>query len=153
MSNIDKQALRQLATRATPGPWEEENGEVWIMRNGTANSILTGICGDDTSVQQDFDNARFIAAANPETVLALLDELSESQDGKANESSCADSTINLAIKWQMQCKAAEERVAELTEFVQHVKECLVKNGEYAPLSNETIDTILGIRADGKGGIK
>ncbi|EQA1621397.1 ead/Ea22-like family protein [Enterobacter asburiae] len=75
MSNIDKQALRQLATRATPGPWEEENGEVWIMRNGTASSILTSICGDDTSGQQDFDNARFIAAANPETVLALLDEL------------------------------------------------------------------------------
>ena len=75
MSNIDKQALRQLATRATPGPWEEENGEVWIMRNGTANSILTSICGDDTSGQQDFDNARFISAANPTTVLALLDEL------------------------------------------------------------------------------
>lgn len=75
MSNIDKRALRELATRATPGPWEEENGEVWIMRNGTANSILTSICGDDTSGQQDFDNARFISAANPATVLALLDEL------------------------------------------------------------------------------
>jgi len=77
MSNIDKRALRQLADRATPGPWEEENGEVWIMRNGTANSILTSICGDDTSGQQDFDNARFIAAANPATVLALLDELED----------------------------------------------------------------------------
>ncbi|MCD0236429.1 ead/Ea22-like family protein, partial [Enterobacter kobei] len=75
MSNIDKQAFRQLATKATPGPWEEENGEVWIMRNGTATSILTGVCGDDTSGQQDFDNARFIAAANPAAVLALLDEL------------------------------------------------------------------------------
>ncbi len=83
MSNIDKHALRQLATRATPGPWEEENGEVWIMLNGTATSILTGVCGDDTSGQQDFDNARFIAAANPATVLALLDEL-EAKDNRIN---------------------------------------------------------------------
>lgn len=84
MSNIDKQALRQLAIMATPGPWEEENGEVWIMRNGTATSILTGVCGDDTSGQQDFDNARFIAAANTATVLALLDEL-EAKDKRIAE--------------------------------------------------------------------
>ncbi|MCX8976531.1 hypothetical protein NLN92_00695 [Citrobacter portucalensis] len=45
-------------------------------------------------------------------------------------------------------EAAEKRNAELTEFIQHIKKCLVKNGEYAPLSHEVIDTLLGIRADG-----
>lgn len=45
---------------------------------------------------------------------------------------------------------AEKHNAELTEFVQHVNKCLLKNGEYAPLSHELIQTVLGIRADGKG---
>lgn len=43
-------------------------------------------------------------------------------------------------------EAAEKRNAELTEFIQHIKKCIVKNGEYAPLSHEVIDTLLGIRA-------
>lgn len=47
-------------------------------------------------------------------------------------------------------EAAENRVTELTEFIQHVNKCLLKNGEYAPLSHESIQTVLGIRADGKG---
>lgn len=153
MSNIDKQALRNLALRATPGPWTMEHENIWYCENGYTKHLAYFCQGDDVDDSQDDANTRYVAAADPTTVLALLDELSESQADKANESSCADSTINLAIKWQMQCKAAEERVAELTEFVQHVKKCLVKNGEYAPLSSELIDTILGIRADGMGGIK
>lgn len=45
---------------------------------------------------------------------------------------------------------AEKRNAELTEFLTHIKKCLVRNGEYAPLSHEEIDTLLGIRANGTG---
>jgi len=45
-------------------------------------------------------------------------------------------------------EAAEKRIAELTEFLTHIKKCLVRNGEYAPLSHEEIDTLLGIRAAG-----
>lgn len=140
MSNIDKQTLRQLADRAIPGPWEEENGEVWIMRNGTANSILTGVCGDDTSGQQDSDNARFIAAANPETVLALLDELEAAEkqiaELKSGIKSANDRYENrtptqwaydqacLAIeKHRTRADDAEERIAELEarEFVVNIK--------------------------------
>lgn len=46
-------------------------------------------------------------------------------------------------------KEAEKRIADLTEFLMHIKKCLVKNGEYAPLSHEEIDTLLGIRVDMK----
>ncbi|WP_352486551.1 hypothetical protein [Citrobacter sedlakii] len=47
-------------------------------------------------------------------------------------------------------RAAEKRNAELTEFLTHIKKCLVKNREYAPVSHEEIDTLLGIRAAGIG---
>lgn len=51
-------------------------------------------------------------------------------------------------RWADKFREAKKRNAELTEFIQHIKKCLVKNGEYAPLSHEEIDTLLGIRADG-----
>lgn len=50
----------------------------------------------------------------------------------------------------VQLANAESKCREQTEFLAHVKKCLAKNGEYSPLSHETIDTILGIRPDGKG---
>lgn len=151
MSSIDKQALREAAERALQGKWDHEAGAIWNTdESGWVQHLAAVDAGDDISDEEHKGNMRFITLATPAVVLDLLDELSKSQADKANESSCADSTIDLAIKWQMQCKAAEERVAELTEFVQYVKECLVKNGEYAPLSYESIDTALGIRADGKG---
>lgn len=43
-------------------------------------------------------------------------------------------------------EAAEGRNTELVEFLQHVKKCLVRNREYAPLSHMEIDTLLGIRS-------
>lgn len=45
-------------------------------------------------------------------------------------------------------EAMRKRNAELTEFLMHIKKCLVRNGEYSPLSHEEIDTLLDIRADG-----
>lgn len=154
MSIIDKQALQAAAEKALQGKWDYEAGAIWNTdESGMVQHMAAVEAGDDISDEEHKSNMRFITLATPAVVLKLLDELSESQAVKAKESACADSTINLAIKWQMQCKAAEEKVAELTEFVQHVKKFLVKNGEYAPLSHETIDTVLGIRSDGKGGIK
>lgn len=154
MSNIDKQAIREAAEKALQGKWDYETGAIWNTdESGMVQHMVAVEAGDDISDEEHKSNMRFITLATPAVVLGLLDELYESKAAEANESSCADSTINLAIKWQMQCKAAEERAAELTDFVLHVKKCLVKNGEYAPLSHETIDTVLGIRADGKGDIK
>ena len=103
MSNIDKQALRESAEKATKGDWwsdvVENDGEygegedrasgyhsyaVYVgheslldMTNSTAACIHEEwdhdyrMAWDETAKR----NAEFIAAANPATVLALLDEL------------------------------------------------------------------------------
>lgn len=39
---------------------------------------------------------------------------------------------------------AEANIAELTEFLAHVKKCLVRDGEYSPLTHERIDRLLDI---------
>lgn len=154
MCNIDKQALQAAAEKALQGKWDYEAGAIWYTdEKGLVRHMVAVEAGDDISDEDHKSNMRFITLVTPAVVLGLLDELYESKATEANESSCANSVIDSAIKWQMQCKAAEERAAELTDFVLHVKKCLVKNGEYAPLSHEEIDTLLGIRADGKGDIK
>ena len=74
-------------------------------------------------------------------------------DGGCICASCCDSEYTSNLKVTLvtaleRLDAAEKRIAELTEFLAHIKKCLVRNGEYAPLSHEEIDTLLGIRAAG-----
>ncbi|EPG4896188.1 ead/Ea22-like family protein [Citrobacter koseri] len=79
MSNIDKRALREAAEKATPGRWEYYPGNTSIEYNVDSmdedqGSIVYVDSGDFTQKQTDL-NGTFIAAANPATVLPLLDEL------------------------------------------------------------------------------
>lgn len=79
----DKYAeLRRLAESATPGPWEsvkrsEYDGSYYFLiqtqeeRNGWEIAEIR--------MDVPHDNAAFIAAANPSTILALLDELEAAQ--------------------------------------------------------------------------
>ncbi|MDN2616451.1 ead/Ea22-like family protein [Enterobacter kobei] len=71
MSNIDKQVLRTAAENATPGEWCTDDYHGVIADAGlNANYYIASCSGPDNR-----SNKRFIAAANPTTVLALLDEL------------------------------------------------------------------------------
>lgn len=89
MSNINKQALREAAEKATCGVWSIEYGEerfdagdALIHREVVGYIPICRIEGahPESGFDEDFQmeqqaNAEFIAAANPATVLALLDEL------------------------------------------------------------------------------
>lgn len=83
MSSIDKRELREAAEKATPGPWEYYPGNTSIEYNVDSmvedqGSIVYVDSGDFTQKQTDLNGA-FIAAANPATVLALLDERERNQ--------------------------------------------------------------------------
>ncbi|ELX9510036.1 ead/Ea22-like family protein [Enterobacter hormaechei] len=87
MSSIDKRALREAAEKATPGRWEYYPGNTSIEYNVDSmdegqGSIVYVDSGDFTKKQTDLNGA-FIAAANPATVLALLDEL-KAKDNRIN---------------------------------------------------------------------
>ncbi|HAX1760726.1 TPA: hypothetical protein JXS72_002195 [Escherichia coli] len=89
MSKIDYQALREKAEKATCGVWSLEYGEgrfdgddALIHREAAGYIPICRIEGahPESGFDEDFQmeqqaNAEFIAAANPATVLALLDEL------------------------------------------------------------------------------
>ncbi|MCT6137421.1 ead/Ea22-like family protein [Escherichia coli] len=69
MSNINYQALRMAAENATPGEWCSDDYGVIADAGLNANYYIASCSGTDNRA-----NKRFIAAANPATVLAVLDE-------------------------------------------------------------------------------
>ncbi len=93
MSKIDYQALREAAEKATCGEWSLEYGDgrfdgddALIHREVAGYIPICRIEGahPESGFDEDFQteqqaNAEFIAAANPATVLALLDERERNQ--------------------------------------------------------------------------
>ncbi|WP_100008744.1 ead/Ea22-like family protein, partial [Escherichia coli] len=79
MSEINYQALRLAAENATPGEWCADDYHGVIADAGlNANYYIASCSGPDNRA-----NKRFIAAANPATVLALLDELEAAEKRNA----------------------------------------------------------------------
>ncbi|EHI0141296.1 ead/Ea22-like family protein [Escherichia coli] len=155
MSKINYQALREKAEKATSGVWSLEYGEerfdagdALIHREVVGYLPICRIEGahPESGFDEDFQmeqqaNAEFIAAANPATVLALLDELERNQQyikrrdqenedialtvGKlrveleAEEKTSAarlealDRTHKMFQREQCRAEAAEKRIAEL----------------------------------------
>lgn len=121
MSNIDKQALREAAEKATRGPWEMERENIWFTdEDGYTKHLAYVQQGDDVDDKQDHYNTAFIAVANLATVLALLDENLQLQREKD-----ATEAVALALRDDMrqareQLEAAEKRNAEQREYYEGV---------------------------------
>lgn len=142
MSNIDKRALREAAEKATPGPWR-------IARNG--KTITSNQSHPVAVVTEDFHrmlangktggDAEFIAAANPATVLAILDELGlvlKSESEIAIRLMEAKGKIR-ALEEELE--AAEKRVAgleashsNLREAMAGIHNTITGGGAYTPLA-------------------
>ncbi|EMO5717485.1 ead/Ea22-like family protein [Enterobacter bugandensis] len=109
MSNIDKRALREAAEKATQGPWVEKRGEVTTADYEVEGATyLDHICNCEI-VGTESPNAEFIAAANPATVLALLDEL-EAKDQRIADlehERVAMEAVTLAMRDDMRAAAGK----------------------------------------------
>lgn len=103
--NIDKRALREVAERATQGPWEMEQENIWFTdEDGYTKHLAYVEQGDDVDDKQDHYNTAYIAAANPATMLALLDENIQLQQEKD-----AIEAVALALRDDM--RQAREQLA------------------------------------------
>ncbi|ENQ4872580.1 ead/Ea22-like family protein [Salmonella enterica] len=96
MSNIDKQALRKVAEKATPGNWHRSSSRF----NGITATPFS-LCGEEVMLAHTVEkrDAEFIAAANPATMLALRDDMRQARE---------------------QLEAAEKRNAEQREYYEGV---------------------------------
>ena len=89
MSNIDKQALREAAEKATKGQWAVEFDDEIYSTDGVNNEQIAMVFSENEA-----RDAAFIAAANPATVLALLDEL-EAAENRIAELEAREVVVNL----------------------------------------------------------
>ncbi|EAC2098900.1 ead/Ea22-like family protein [Escherichia coli] len=127
MSKIDYQALREKAEKATCGVWSLEYGEerfdgddALIHREAAGYIPICRIEGahPESGFDEDFQieqqaNAEFIAAANPATVLALLDELERNQQYIKRRDQENEEIALTVGKLRVELEAAEKRNAEL----------------------------------------
>ncbi|BBR43213.1 TPA: ead/Ea22-like family protein [Escherichia coli] len=127
MSEINYQALREKAEKATCGVWSLEYGEsrfdcddALIHRDVVGYLPICRIEGahPESGFDEDFQmeqqaNAEFIAAANPATVLALLDERERNQQYiKRRDQENEDIALTVG-KLRVKLEAAEKRNAKL----------------------------------------
>ena len=128
MSKIDYQALREAAEKATCGEWSLEYGEgrfdgddALIHREAAGYIPICRIEGahPESGFDEDFQmeqqaNAEFIAAANPATVLALLDELERNQQYiKRLDQENEDIALTVG-KLRVELEGKDSKIANLT---------------------------------------
>ncbi|ENT7050447.1 ead/Ea22-like family protein [Enterobacter kobei] len=120
MSNIDKRALREAAERAGQNAWEyvytsdlSAPGRGYITVGGAeAIYCLNKAAG---GVKQSENVLRYIAAASPETMLALLNEIAELEQRHCGTALLEREEMHTKTLGRMldELEAAENRIAEL----------------------------------------
>ncbi|EFP4585468.1 ead/Ea22-like family protein [Salmonella enterica] len=103
MSNIDKQALREVAEKATPGNWRRTSS----LFNGITVTPFS-LCGEEVTLAHTVEkrDAEFIAAANPAIMLALLDELEAAKQDSARWFKAFEKAVSIGARY-------EERIEQL----------------------------------------
>lgn len=75
----DYNDLKCLAELACPGPWMQENDDLYFDDDGYTRHLMFtdsghDVCDDECCDSGHRDNLKFIAAANPAAVLAMIAE-------------------------------------------------------------------------------
>ncbi|EJZ0183406.1 ead/Ea22-like family protein [Escherichia coli] len=134
MSKINYQALREAAEKATCGVWSLEYGEerfdagdALIHREVVGYLPICRIEGahPESGFDEDFQmeqqaNAEFIAAANPTTVLALLDELERNQQYIKRRDQENEEIVLTVGKLRVELEAAKSKLNEQREYYEGV---------------------------------
>ncbi|EEC7856135.1 ead/Ea22-like family protein [Escherichia coli O157] len=138
MSEINYQALREKAEKATRGEWSLEYGEnrfdgddALIHREAAGYIPICRIEGahPESGFDEDFQmeqqaNAEFIAAANPATVLALLDERERNQQYIKRRDQENEEIALTVGKLRVELEAAENNLIDSECHVAELEEAL-----------------------------
>ncbi|WP_105517734.1 ead/Ea22-like family protein [Escherichia coli] len=162
MSKIDHQALREAAEKATQGEW------VAFISSGTGTYSVhtpgdkrcedvikwTGFDGQENAE----NNARYIAAFNPEVVQALLDERERNQQYiKSRDQENEDIALTVG-KLRVELEAAKSKLNEQREYYEGViadgskRIAELEAREIKPAKGEVLVVVSGFTGCGKSAI-
>ncbi|HFG5644990.1 TPA: ead/Ea22-like family protein [Salmonella enterica subsp. enterica serovar Korkeasaari] len=139
---IDKRALREVAEKATPGNWRRTSS----LFNGITVTPFS-LCGEEVTLAHTVEkrDAEFIAAANPATMLALLDEL---EHYKSREERVTKLVMDNSTSWDALYKkleAAEKRIAEQSAIVASAEKLVRCKGRYhSELNYRALAKLFGV---------
>ncbi|EAY4018019.1 ead/Ea22-like family protein [Salmonella enterica] len=157
--NIDKRALREVAEKATKGPWkvfsdiDTKTFSIHTPRDKRCENVIKW-GGFDCQPNAEA-NAEFIAAANPATVLALLDEL---EHYKSREERVTKLVMDNSTSWDALYKKledAEKRIAEhrkvLNSLAAVARRYLPDYDEHPEIqaADELLESAAGIKVKGE----
>lgn len=172
MSQIDYQALRAKAEKATCGDWSIEYGEgrfdgddALIHREAAGYIPICRIEGahPESGFDEDFQmeqqaNAEFIAAASPATVLALLDERERNQQYiKRRDQENEDIALTVG-KLRVELEEAKSKLNEQREYYEGVisdgskRIAELEAREIKPAKGEVLVVVSGFTGCGKSAI-
>ncbi|EFO3693592.1 ead/Ea22-like family protein [Escherichia coli] len=172
MSKIDYQVLRAKAEKATCGVWSLEYGEsrfdgddALIYREAAGYIPICRIEGahPESGFDEDFQmeqqaNAEFIAAANPATVLALLDELERNQQYIKRRDQENEEIALTVGKLRVELEAAKSKLNEQREYYEGVisdgskRIAELEAREIKPAKGEVLVVVSGFTGCGKSAI-
>lgn len=136
MSNIDKQALREAAEKATKGQWAVEFDDEIYSTDGVNNEQIAMVFGENEA-----RDAAFIAAANPATVLALLDELEKMQAQSSKWCEAFHKAVSVGARYEeriAELEALEVKLPELKMLSDYLEEVTMRERE---------DILVGVRLE------
>lgn len=172
MSKIDYQALREKAEKATCGVWSLEYGEerfdagdALIHREVVGYLPICRIEGahPESGFDEDFQmeqqaNAEFIAAANPATVLALLDERERNQQYIKSRDQENEEIALTVGRLRVELEAAKSKLNEQREYYEGViadgskRIAELEAREIKPAKGEVLVVVSGFTGCGKSAI-
>lgn len=172
MSKINYQALREKAEKATCGVWSLEYGEdrldagdALIHREVVGYLPICRIEGahPESGFDEDFQmeqqaNAEFIAAANPATVLALLDERERNQQYIKRRDQENEEIALTVGKLRVELEAAKSKLNEQREYYEGViadgskRIAELEAREIKPAKGEVLVVVSGFTGCGKSAI-
>ncbi|MGD8148112.1 ead/Ea22-like family protein [Pseudomonas aeruginosa] len=138
----DHAELRRLAKAATPGPWEYQ-APLKILAADRTSIVLIAL--SHASYREDDANSRLIAAANPKTILALLDEIDRLSD---ELSACTEHPGGCGYWREAAKRRAEERDRlraqnDALRGALHAVQAEV-DGNLRPLTRDLVNMVSGL---------
>ncbi|HDV1092051.1 TPA: ead/Ea22-like family protein [Escherichia coli] len=153
MSKIDYQALREAAEKATKGKWAVEFDDEIYSTDGINHEQIAMVFSENES-----RDAEFIAAANPATVLALLDEWERNQQYiKRRDQENEDIALTVG-KLRVELEETKSKLNEQREYYEGVisdgskRIAELEAREIKPAKGEVLVVVSGFTGCGKSAI-
>ncbi|MDP5770626.1 ead/Ea22-like family protein [Pseudomonas aeruginosa] len=150
---MDTNKLKELAERATPGPWvvdAQQSGAIFNIESESGDLCIAMSQENPASTRLEMNeqrrvNAEFIAAANPQAILALLDQI----DGLSEELSACTEHPGGCGYWREAAKRRAEERDQLRAENEHLRGALHAiqaevDGNLRPLTRDLVNMVSGL---------